>query len=622
MQQTRNFFVPLLRVVLAWLIVFAIHRLVFVLFGWHLFHDVPTPEIIKSFFYGLRLDLSLIGYVCAFPLLLYVVQIFIPRLKWLKTLHQYYVVFLLIVFSAINIIDVNIFKVWGSKIDYKVLHLMFNDTHDALVSSYAAPWVSSIIILITEVFISLWLIKKIVFKYKTITHHKKSVALLSIKSAVVFGLCFIAIRGGVGIAPINYSAAYFSVHQNANMAALNTEWVLIKSILDADDVSTKQYTYINDENELLNASQSLRNKNTTDSTLPILTMQRPNICLIILESFSADFISSLGGEKNITPQFEQLSSQGLLFTNIYASGDRTYKGLPAILSAQPAFGNKNIIEENSKQQKLPSLSQDLMKQGYANYFLYGGDLQFSNIKSYLLSHGFGHYDDVKTLYTHEANSKWGLHDDITFTILSQQLNTLQTPFFSAYLSLSNHEPFDLPTAHHFGTKDNTEKIKSTAFFTDSCLGDFVEKAKKTKWFDQTLFVVLADHGTNLLRNYTQNFDPRKFRIPLLLFGGALKTEYRGKQISVVGNQTDLIHTLLAQLHLPAQRFFWSQDLLSHQPPLQTHYVFNNGFAVVSKTDTIIFDANANTIRLGKENSSLLNQGKAFYQLNFEQYLAY
>src|SRR5690606_1630627 len=151
-----------------------------------------------------------------------------------------------------------------------------------------------------------------------------------------------------------------------------------------------------------------------DSTLMILKTDKPNIVLVIMESFTADVVAELGGEPNVTPHFSNLIKDGLLFDHIYSSSDRTDKGLVAILSAFPSQGPRSIIKENDKQEKLPSISKELSKSGYFTSFFYGGYTEFANFKSYLLSHQFKTLIDASSIKSKDLTSKWGAYDEVAF----------------------------------------------------------------------------------------------------------------------------------------------------------------------------------------------------------------
>jgi phosphoglycerol transferase MdoB-like AlkP superfamily enzyme len=344
---------------------------------------------------------------------------------------------------------------------------------------------------------------------------------------------------------------------------------------------------------------------------------------IILESFTADVVESLGGEPGISTELGQLMKQGVSFTNLYASGDRTDKGLVAVMSAFPAQATKSIISETDKQEHLPSVAQVFKEQGYQTSFMYGGESEFFGFKPYVLSHGFDHSTDKHAFAPEDQNSKWGAHDGVVFKRFKKQLGQLKQPFFATMLTLSNHEPFEIPESPRFPGTDLPNRFRSTAFYTDKSLGAFIRAARKEPWFKETLFVIVADHGHRLPKEKYAISEAKRFHIPLLLVGEVIKPEFRGKQMSVFGSQTDIAKTVLGQLGLDGSRFTFSQDLFATHP--DSGYAFfdwDNGFGVISKQGFTSYD-NAGKRLIKQEGSkSLLTFGQAYMQQVFATYEAY
>jgi phosphoglycerol transferase MdoB-like AlkP superfamily enzyme len=359
----------------------------------------------------------------------------------------------------------------------------------------------------------------------------------------------------------------------------------------------------------------------------VLTTDRPNIVLVILESFTADVVESLGGEKGITPGIEGLLKEGILFSNIYSSGDRTDKGVPAVLSGFPTQGSKSIMKENSKQAKLPSLFSSLKKSGYNGAYYYGGETEFANMKSYLLNTGCEELIDKSNFDERDMNSKWGAYDDVVYEKLLKNTAHKSTPFFATLLTLTNHEPFELPVSSKFKGEKIDNKFRSTAYYTDSCLTAFINKAKTYTWYKNTLFIVVADHGHRLPKDQYEIYDPHRYRIPMFLYGEVIKRNYRGSIIGKVGSQTDIAATVLSQLKLSHKDFAWSKDLLNKQVQGHAFYSWENGFGFVnSSNQALTFDYPSRSVvfktpELSKEEPSL-GIAKAYMQSVYQTFLNY
>src|SRR5690606_1037532 len=312
-------------------------------------------------------------------------------------------------------------------------------------------------------------------------------------SIVLTGVLFLLIRSGLQTTPLNPSMAYFSTKPILNHAAVNTEWNLLSDFLHNTNSHKNPYNYIDEElaqNKIapyINTLSSLKSE-----TIDILNQEKPNVVLIILESFTADLIESMGGEAGVAPKFEKLIQDGLLFTNIYAASDRTDKGMVAIMSGFPSQATKSIIKNVNKLEYMPAIGQNFFENGYRTSFFHGGASEFYNIKSYMLSHDIQEIVDQYDFPAKDVGSKWGAFDHLTFQKQIDFLNESPQPFFSTLLTLSNHQPFDFPSPPNFVSESTADLFRSTAFYTDSALYNYLNKAKETKWYKNTLFIIVAD----------------------------------------------------------------------------------------------------------------------------------
>ena len=568
-------------------------------------------DISKTFLLGAHMDASMTGYICIIPFLLFFTTYLIPNFTFKKYFIKYYTYLLVFLTSLFTLIDVNIYREWGTKFNYRAIEFFFTSTSDAMASGSSSPITASIITISLLTLIGIWTYKRLfdktTYQFKEIIFYKKVPFVL-----IILGITFLAIRGGIGVAPMNPSKVYFSEKQILNFAALNTNWFLLANTLANQKSKSNPYVYF---------SESQR-KQMIDSlffdygkTYPIiLKSQKPNIILIIVESFTADVIQELGGEKEITPKFSELIKEGLLFEHIYSASDRTDKGLVGIISGFPSQAIRSIIKENDKQERLPAISSSLAKNGYQTSFFYGGDTDFSNFKSYLLSHQYQKIVDSKSLKTDEIGSTWGAFDEVTFKKQIQHLNTAKLPFFSTLLTLSNHEPFTLPVKGKFGDNTLENKFRSTSFYTDEALYNYVNEAKKQVWYANTLFIVIADHGHRLPKSINEIDNPERYHIPMLFFGGALKREFEGKRVNKYGNQVDLASILLSQLNMPDTAFHYSKNLLNPEVKGFGFYSYDNGFGYIDKDKAVTYDpvgkrvifTNPKSISRVKKNKALQN----------------
>jgi phosphoglycerol transferase MdoB-like AlkP superfamily enzyme len=352
-----------------------------------------------------------------------------------------------------------------------------------------------------------------------------------------------------------------------------------------------------------------------DSTTRVLNTTRPNILLIILEGFTAKVIEPLGGINGITPNLNQLCTEGILFDGFYASGDRTDKGIISILSGYPAQPKTSIIKYPNKTQSLPSLPKVLTKKGFHTSFVYGGDIGFANMESYVTIAGFSHITEDNDFDLSLNVSKWGVHDEFVFTRLLAETDSAQAPFFKTMLSLSSHEPFDVPSGLP-EKKDDESLFLNSCSYTDKSLGDFIQQAKQKSWWANTLVIITADHG-HRLPGKSAVHEKEKFKIPMLWIGGAVDSIQR---IHKIGNQTDIANTLLSQLGMQASEFLFSKNLLSTETQSFSVYSFNNGFGYLAPGVDYVYDFDLKNYisqsLIAEQNS---REGMSYMQQLFKDY---
>jgi phosphoglycerol transferase MdoB-like AlkP superfamily enzyme len=611
------------RFFLFWILFFFLERLLFLVYFSDRLTHIGIGEIAITFLYALRLDASMIAYLSVIPLIFYLVLLFLPRYKFPEIIGKYYVLFFVFIFSIISVFNLNLYREWGSKINFRALDLAFNSTKEAIASGSSSPILLSLSVLIGISFTSVFFAKKTIdFKIKD---HVEPLWKKAGTAFMMLVLLFLTIRGGWQLSPINQSMAYFSNETVLNHAAVNTEWNLIHDIINNKYGKDNPYKYY-PEKEAKKIVAELYKKPSGEK-VKVLNSERPNVVIIIMESFTAELVGSLGGEKGVTPNFDKLSTEGILFENIYAAAGRTDKGVVATLSAFPSQAIRSIMKQNSKQEKLPVIAQEFKSNAYATSFYYGGESEFFNMKSYILSHGYQTLIDNYSFEKKDMNSKWGAYDEKVFSKQLADIDNVKQPFFSTILTLTNHEPFDLPVEKRFKGEQVEDKFRSTSFYADSCLGAYLSSAKKKSWYKNTLFVVIADHSHRLPDNLTE-FDPKRYRIPLLFFGDVIKTEFKGHRINKFGNQTDLAASLLNQLNMSSNRYLWSKDLFNTGTPGFAFFNWDNGFGFATKDQIISFDNVGKNIIMRKNaanpkiDNDLVRYGKAHMQEVFQQYLDY
>jgi phosphoglycerol transferase MdoB-like AlkP superfamily enzyme len=598
---------------LFWIIFFVITKGIFLLYHHTKTAALTATEIAKVFLYALKMDASSAGYLCIFPFLLFFLQSFIKKESFKKIIYIY-TISLVIIISFLTIADLELYNAWGFRLDDTPLQY-FNTPKEMFATASSAPVILLLSIFILLCIFFIWIYTRF-FKKQTCIKTEKAKLAPALFSFLCLIILFIPIRGGIQQIPILQSDVYFSNKLYANHAALNVMWNVTAAILNKRSAKKNPYLYF--ENKVAQQYLDSLYPVSQFKSVPIFTSTKPNIIVIILESYTAKFIGSLGGEPGVTPHLDEIAKQGLLFTNIYASGDRSEKGLVAILSGYPSQ-SPSIIKTPTKTEGLPHLSKTLHRQGYHSSYYYGGEPEFANIKSYLLNAGYDKIISKTDFDSKDYNSKWGVHDHVLFNRFLKDMQIEKQPFFSTLFTLSSHEPYDIPILPKFAGNDETIKFKNSFYYTDQCIGNFIEEAKKQKWWDSTLIIMVADHGHRLPGD-DANDVPTKFRIPLILSGGALKV--KNVINNSIGSQTDIVKTLLQQLNISADEFKWSRNLLDTSAKQFAFYNFIDGFGFITPSGAVTFDNVSKKIiyKNASVTEEQLNYGKAYMQLSCDDFL--
>ncbi|WAC40259.1 LTA synthase family protein [Pedobacter sp. SL55] len=583
--------------------------------------NIPLSEKFAAYYHALRLDFSTTAYLSVIPLLIYTFWYFTDREKinfnWVK---KYNAVFI-VLFSLISVINFNIYREWGSKINSRAIEFAIRTPNESLASGASSPILQTLLVLIVLLAVGFYLnfvlVKRDVQFYKTPLWAKFSITILTLS------LNFLLIRG-VGNAPNSQSMAFFSTHQILNHASLNTEWNLVSSILANGKIKKNRYVY--QYQKLADLEVKNLYHVEKDTTISILNTSKPNVVIFILESFTADLTKTLGNENGITPNLDSLAKNGVLFSQIYATGNRTDKGLIGSLTGFPTLAVANIVSWPEKMQKIPAISQKLYQNGYQTSFYYGGESKFDNYKAFILGHQYKKLTDRNNFEKKDMSSNWGAYDGLVFNRQLADANQTQQPFFSTILSLTNHEPFELPVNYKFGSASNVQRFKSTAFYTDSCIGSYLSEAKKQPWYKNTLFVFVADHGHTLPKNNHEIYEPQRYHIPLIFYGDVIKNNFRGKIFDHTGSQQDLSATLLSQLNINSKDFKWSKNLLNPYSKNFAYFSWDNGFGFINNGHAVTFDNLGKSVLYNnkpkdtKQTNQILNTGKAYIQSAYQHFI--
>ena len=565
-------------------------------------HDAATwtmADMLEVIGHGLSLDVSTALYFLIIPFFVAWASIWLPMPRWLM---KPYYIFVAIAFSLAFVYDTCLYPYWHFKLD--ALCLQYLETPSEAMASVSTGYILLLLLalIVVAVIISLAYIY-VVPVYRL----KKGHWWESFLFVLLIPVMVIAIRGGLDESTTNIGQVYYSQNQFLNHSAVNPVFSFLASF-EKTASYVPDYQFMDDD-ECEAMMQGLY-PTTSENPDTLLTTQRPNVVVILMESCGGVFTQDIGGKKEVMPNLNRLESEGVYFSRFYANSYRTDRGTLCTWSGYPSFPRSSVMKMPAKTRLLPGIAGSMLREGYTTSYLYGGDINFTNMRGYLVNIGF---EDLywKTDYTLEEQetAEWGVRDDITFKTLSQmveQKSQQEKPFLIGYSTLSSHEPWDVPT-HRLD-----DEILNAFNYLDECMGNFISEMKKSPAWDNLLIILLPDHGYSYGEVGEEH--PMHDHVPMLWLGGAVKEPRRITQIC---NQTDLPATLLGQLGIDHQDYHFSRDVLSknYTYPFATH-TYNNGISMVDSTGFAVLDLNANMIVTDQSTDAqaLIKKGKAILQM--------
>ena len=500
-----------------------------------------------------------------------------------------------------------LYEYWAFPLDSSVLQYLASPK-EALASVTAGQLLLQLLVAAAVFGGMAWCYLRVLRLYdpaRRSTHRAGSTLVLLLAA----GVLFLPIRGGVSVATANVSKVYFSGRMFLNHAAVNPLFSFLSTLSDGDD-ALYEYEFF-PEPERAAIFEPLRGDLPAGiGTDTLLRTRRPNVVLFLVESFGRSTVDERVGGEPVAPEFQRLKGEGVYFDNLFANSFRTDRGTVAVLSGFPAQTKMSVMKLPVKSQRLPSIARSLRREGYATSFYYGGDLNFTNTASYLYGTGFDRLTWQKDLHFDAPTSKWGYADDVVIDAFTDHVlaeAASQRPFFAAMLTLSSHEPFDVPFA-----KFDDPMLNAMAF-TDACLGRFVERVRQTPVWKDLLVILIADHAYPYPYGIA-NSDALRHRIPMLWLGGAVR---RPAVVETYGSQSDLAATLLAQLGIAHGDFLFSRDLFDPARPKFGYWCFNNGFGVADAGGTTIFDCTSARVISPDSTAAQLRDGKAMLQTTYK-----
>lgn len=602
-----------------WAVYFEAARAVFLIYQWRNTVHLGPVEVAGSFLLGLKLDISAAAVLTMLPLCLVARAGFIPT-KVINRVIVIYTMVCITVVAAAMTTDLEMFKVWGHRIDAPSLRYL-SSPREAFASASASP-----LFLLAIVFLGATSLMFGIFSIGVMPHARRLPPLKQTGSVLLMFVALpeliVAERGGLDWrVHVTTSSVYFSRSIFANQAAVNPAWNLVASAFYLNrEGEVDAFGKSSDAAVIVDSLLKSRISSASVGEIRLLRTKPNRIVLIMWEGLTSKIIEPLGGLTNVTSGFTRLAREGVLFSGIYASGQRTTNGMVAVFSGLPGHPTANPLQSAGRSASLPRLSADLSKAGYRTGFYYGAPLAFDNRQRYMVQSKFDVVEDKEDFTQEERTSVWGAHDPVVLDRLYHAIDTATTPVFAATLTVSSHEPFDVPGPALVKGTGVANKFLNAQAYSDRAVSEFVDRLKTAPGWDRTLVIIIADHGSPYPAIGSPSAAaPGQFRIPMLWLGGVLATG--GKNISRIGAQYDIAPTLLKQLGLSSSGYKFGKDLLSPRTNSFAFYSFQDGFGYVDKSGDYVFDNTTKSVvyHTGTLTEASIDAGRAFQQRVMEEY---
>lgn len=589
--------------------------------------DNIFTELPAVIWHGLPLDLSMAGYLSVIPGFLSIAVVWLKR-DLVKPIMNIYFIIASLFITCSFLLNASLYPYWKYPLDSTPLFYFFTSPADAIASVSIWQVILSIVILIVLT-IGVWFTLRMrgekrqqysryAYGYGGLGSSKRNRfdnfdrhrGRTSIILLLLTGLLFLPIRGGITVSTMNTGQAYYSQNAYLNHSAVNPLFSLLESITHQEDFAS-QYRFMKDkEADKIFATMTSTSDENTYPLLNEATFKKgtPDILIVIMESFASDIMPSMGSYKDVAVCLDSIAQQSILFTRFYANSFRTDRGMVSILSGYPAQPTTSIMRYPRKTSQLPSIARNLAK--YKNYkttYYYGGDADFCNMRSYLVSQGYQHIISDANFPIEDKLSKWGVPDHIVAAKMMEDIKAQQNekrPMLRILQTSSSHEPFEVP---YHRLKD--KRLNAFAY-TDSVMGAIVREYRKLPKWKNTLIVFVPDHVGGYKENLNDH-DRSRYQIPLILAGGAIS---RPMKVSIIGSQHDIAATLLGQLGVEHREFTFSKNMMSDATPKFAFFAVNDAFGIVSEENSLIYDNRAKRIVYDKgEKSFNLKRGQAYLQ---------
>jgi phosphoglycerol transferase MdoB-like AlkP superfamily enzyme len=410
-----------------------------------------------------------------------------------------------------------------------------------------------------------WFSVRTVKRYSSSTQPLRLITVLLITPVLLIA-CSAAIRSTLDHRPVNPSTVALSNDPLANDLALNSSYTVLYAAYEMRQEPEGGSSYGEMEEQdtlnLVHKEMQIDAHDYISKELPTLhyqqathTTKRPlNLVIILEESLGAEFVGSLGG-LDLTPNLDRLAAEGLWFENLYATGTRSVRGIEAVVSGFTPTPARSVVKLGKSQKNFFTIAELLSQQGYQTSFIYGGEAQFDNMGRFFMNNGFQSVVDQDDYVNPVFTGSWGVSDEDLFNRAHEEFSQAgDQPFFSLVFSSSNHSPFEFPDDRIDLKNEEKNTVNNAVRYADYAIGEFIKKARNSNYWDNTLFIIVADHNSRVHGAELVPVD--YFHIPGLILGGTIKPAV----YQPVASQIDLAPTLLSLMGISSTHPMIGHDL--------------------------------------------------------------
>ena len=565
---------------------FAILRVILIIRNKDLLEGIPGIDILNAFLTGIRFDLIVVSYI----LLPLIFGLLLFRGLGKRKIASLWIILAMGFCLFLGVVELDFYHEFHNRLNSIAFQYLKEDP--ATVSSMlwnGFPIIRYLLLWLLLVTLYAYVLKKIA-AYRCFCSSDTSpvepthFAVRVVTVLFLLVLLIIGARGGTirSGPPLRWGDAFQSSHLFANHLALNGTFTFLKALRNSsNEVKGKKWLKLLAKQDALDITRKMiltdNDVLLKPATHKILRLHTPvrspvnknikNIVVILMESFSASYVGSLGNDYGITPEFDKLTKQGLLFERFFSNGTHTHQGMFATFSCFPNVpGFEYLMQQPQGRNAFSGLPALLKRDKFNDLYVYNGAFTWDNQEGFFRNQGLTNFIGRKDYINPKFQDRtWGVSDEDMFNRAIKELDKIDSdqPFFAMLQTLSNHTPYALPEKLPFPRITNMGEYSEhlTAMkYSDWALGEFFKAIKNKPYYKETLFVILGDHGFGV-KPQIADIDLLRFHVPLLLIAPGLTQQY-GARIATVATQIDVVPTIVSLLGKPFSHQCWGRDILS------------------------------------------------------------